>query len=85
MAAILVTAAAVLYVPAYFVFPALSVYVIAGVVRAVLLGLLERRPEREPLSDEVEDDDDATRPVDDELMPRLLPFRVRRRRRGGTP
>ncbi|MFI5280920.1 MAG: CDP-diacylglycerol--serine O-phosphatidyltransferase [Gemmatimonadales bacterium] len=85
MAAILVTAALVLYVPAYFVFPALAVYVVAGVLRAVLLGLLERRPEREPLTDELEEEDDAGRPVDDELMPRLLPFRVRRRRRGGTP
>ncbi|MFI5206835.1 MAG: CDP-diacylglycerol--serine O-phosphatidyltransferase [Gemmatimonadales bacterium] len=85
MAAILVAVAAVLYVPAYVVFPALAVYVVAGVLRAVLLGLLERRPEREPLSDEAEEDEDAGRPVDDELMPRLLPFRVRRRRRGGTP
>ena len=85
MAAMLSTFAALLYVPEYFVFPALAVYVVSGIVRAVLIGLLERRPEREPLTDEVEEEDDASRPMDDELMPRLLPFRMRRRRRGGTP
>ena len=46
---------------------------------AVLLGLLERRPEREPLTDE----DDATRPVEDEVNPKLLPFQIKRGRRTG--
>jgi CDP-diacylglycerol--serine O-phosphatidyltransferase len=81
MAAILVTVASLLYAPEYFVFPALAVYILYGISRAVLLGILERRLESEPLSDEEEDDEGRT--VDDEIMPRLLPFRRRRRRRGG--
>ena len=84
VAAMLIAFALVLYVPDYFVFPALAVYLVFGAARAVLIGLLERRPEREPLSDEPEDEEDAGRPMDDEIMPRLLPFRVRRRRRGGA-
>jgi hypothetical protein len=67
--------------PSYFVFPFLLGFILFGVARAALHGLLERRPEREPLTDEEEDE--AGRPLEGELSPRLLPFRVKRRRRTG--
>jgi CDP-diacylglycerol---serine O-phosphatidyltransferase len=70
---------AIILIPAYFVFPFIFLYIIFGVIRAVLLGLLERRPEREPLTDE----DDATRPVEGDVNPKLLPFQIRRGRRRG--
>jgi CDP-diacylglycerol--serine O-phosphatidyltransferase len=69
--------------PSYFVFPFLLGYILFGVARAALHGLLERRPEREPLTDEEEDE--AGRPLEGELSPRLLPFQVKRRRRTGGP
>jgi hypothetical protein len=56
-------------------------------MRAVMLGLFERLPERDPLRDE---DDEDGRPIDDDLSlhPRPLPFTLRKGRRrpgGGQP
>ena len=76
--ATLAALAAVVTIPSYFIFPFIFLYITFGVARAVLLGLLERRPEREPLTDE----DDATRPVEDEVNKKLLPFQIKRGRRG---
>jgi len=72
--------AAIAMVPALFIFPFMMAYIALGVGRAALLGLLERRPEREPLTDE---DDDAGRPVENETNPKLVPFQIRRGRRHG--
>ncbi len=72
-----------LYVPAYFFFPFGIGYLAWGLVRAALLGFLERLPERDPLRD---DDDDGSRPVEDLVSSRnLLPFSMGRRRKGGKP
>lgn len=46
---------ATLTVPRYFIFPFLFLYTLWGFVRTVVLGLLERLPERDPLLD-VEDE-----------------------------
>jgi len=71
------------FVPAYFLFPFLLAYITFGVLRAVFLGMIERRVEREPLHDE--DDDGTGRPVEGEVNPKLLPFQVKRpRRQGGS-
>ena len=45
-------------VPRYYFFSALAIYIVWGLLKSVLLGLLDRLPERDPLED-VEDDDDA--------------------------
>ena len=49
---------AVLTAPSSFFFPLLVIYMTAGLIRSVGLGLLERLPERDPLLDE-EDKDEA--------------------------
>jgi len=70
------------YVPELFFFPLGVGYIAYGLGRAVILGMLERMPDRDPLRDE---EDDPTRPVEDLVTtPRLLPFRIGRKRRGGT-
>jgi CDP-diacylglycerol--serine O-phosphatidyltransferase len=45
-------------VPRYYFFTALVLYTLWGLLRSVLLGLLERLPERDPLLDEDEDQDE---------------------------
>lgn len=49
---------AALTVPRYYFFPVLSLYTLWGLLKSVLLGLLDRLPERDPLLDE-EDLDEA--------------------------
>ena len=49
---------AVLTAPSSFFFPLLVIYMTAGLIRSVGLGLLERLPERDPLLDE-DDKDEA--------------------------
>ena len=48
-------------VPSHFFFPALVAYTVAGVTRSFALGLLDRLPERDPLLDkgDKEEDDEA--------------------------
>jgi CDP-diacylglycerol--serine O-phosphatidyltransferase len=80
----LVVLAGTFLIPALFLFPFMAAYILFGVARATLLGFLERRPEREPLSDEP--DDDASRPVENDGASRkLLPFQIKRRRHSGGP
>jgi CDP-diacylglycerol--serine O-phosphatidyltransferase len=87
LAALAVTVAflaGLLYVPALFLFPFMAAYILFGAARATLLGFLERRPEREPLADEP--DEDLSRPVENEGTTRkLLPFQIKRRRHSGGP
>jgi CDP-diacylglycerol--serine O-phosphatidyltransferase len=51
-------------VPRYVFFTALVVYIVYGLLRSVLLGLLERLPDRDPLLDDEDEDDDVARPLD---------------------
>jgi len=44
-------------VPRYFFFPFLVTYTVWGLVRSVMMGLVERLPERDPLLDEDEPDE----------------------------
>jgi CDP-diacylglycerol--serine O-phosphatidyltransferase len=84
LAATIGVLAGLIYVPALFLFPFMASYILFGIVRATLLGFLERRPEREPLADEP--DDDASRPVEDDVTAKkLLPFQIKRRRHTGGP
>jgi CDP-diacylglycerol--serine O-phosphatidyltransferase len=72
--------AAAVYIADYFFFPYGLLYLGFGLGRAVFLGFLDRLPDRDPLRDE---EDDGRRPVDDQLHPRHLPFRIGRPRRSG--
>lgn len=62
-------------VPEYFFFPFAITYIAWGLLRTVILGFLERLPERDPLLDEEEgegyDDEGEVREMDyDEIRPR---------------
>ena len=46
---------AAIWVPRYFFFPFVITYTVSGLLRSVVLGLLERLPERDPLLDEEEE------------------------------
>ncbi|MEJ2217210.1 MAG: CDP-diacylglycerol--serine O-phosphatidyltransferase [Gemmatimonadota bacterium] len=87
---LLAVLAATLTVPSEFFFPALGFYVLYGVVKALVLGLFERLPERDLLvdDDELDEADAELRPLDyDELAPppRLwIPRRRSRRHTGGN-
>jgi CDP-diacylglycerol--serine O-phosphatidyltransferase len=43
--------------PALFLFPFLAIYTLFGLIRSVGLGLLDRLPERDPLLDEEDEED----------------------------
>lgn len=51
-------AVAALAVPEYFIFPFLGLYTLWGVGRSTLLGLAERLPDRDPLLDVPDEDED---------------------------
>jgi len=59
---------AAILIPRYFFFSFLVVYTIWGLVRSVGLGLLDRLPDRDPLLDEDEDEDDPAWP-NEEVRP----------------
>ncbi|HYW31950.1 MAG TPA: CDP-diacylglycerol--serine O-phosphatidyltransferase [Gemmatimonas sp.] len=65
------TLAGVIFLPKQFFFPALMAYVLYGIGRTVLLGLLERLPGQRDAADDPDDDDD----IDDQTL------RARQRRR----
>ena len=66
-------------VPRYYFFPALLTYTAWGLLKAILLGLLDRLPEKDPLLDEDEDESGAElRQVD---YSDVAPGRSRRGRR----
>lgn len=54
--------------PRYFVFPALCLYALWGLLKSVVIGFLDRLPERDPLfhpgEDDEDDEDDEARPLD---------------------
>jgi CDP-diacylglycerol--serine O-phosphatidyltransferase len=77
LAALVVVVILTVSEPDYFVFPFIFLYICYGLGRAVLLGILERRPDREPLVDE--EPEDTGRQVENDINPKLVPFRPRRR------
>lgn len=50
--------------PRYTFFTGLVVYIVWGLLRSVLLGLLDRLPERDPLLDEDDEEEDSRRMLD---------------------
>jgi len=75
----------VLFLPREFFFPALCIYVLYGIVKTVLLGLMERRGAAEELLEEVEYDGVAIMPgtqADGDATVDLSHGGRRRRRRG---
>jgi len=77
-------------VPRYYFFPALVLYTTWGLVKSLLLGLLDRPPERDPLLDEEEEEDmdDSGAEVRDVDYRDVAPARFRKGRkrspRGGN-
>ncbi len=69
-------------VPRYYFFPALVLYTTWGLGRSLVLGLLDRLPERDPLLDQEEDEvDDSGAEVRDVDYRDVAPARFRKRRR----
>ena len=68
-----------LTVPRYYFFPVLVLYTTWGLLKAVILGLLDRLPDRDPLMDE-EEEDDAGAEVRNVDYRDLAPSRFRRRK-----
>jgi CDP-diacylglycerol---serine O-phosphatidyltransferase len=67
-----------LTIPALFFFPFLVLYIAYGILRATVMGFLERLPDRDPLIDE-DPDEEEERELDYEgVEPRALPLRRRR-------
>jgi len=69
-----------LTVPRYYFFPALVLYTSWGLLKAFILGLLERLPERDPLLDEEEEGNDAGAEVRRVDYRDVAPGRFRRRK-----
>lgn len=68
IAFVLSSVALVIWNPQLVVFPVGLTYITVGVVRAAALGLLDRLPDRDPLSDELADDESETRDLEYEDM-----------------
>ncbi|NNM05562.1 MAG: hypothetical protein HKO65_10700, partial [Gemmatimonadetes bacterium] len=69
-------------VPRYYFFPVLVLYTSWGLLKALLLGLLDRLPDRDPLLDEEdEDEDDPRAEVRQMDYSDVAPDRFKRRRR----
>jgi hypothetical protein len=67
-------------VPRYYFFPVLALYTTWGLLKAVLLGLLDRLPDRDPLLDEEEEEDDSGAELRTVDYRDVAPGRFRRRR-----
>lgn len=85
LTAMAAVAVAAFTIPAIFFFPALLVYIVWGVLKALVLGFFERLPDRDPLLDE-EEGDEAGAELRDIDYASLSPhghrrFWARRRRR----
>lgn len=68
-------------VPRYYFFPVLVLYTSWGLVKALIIGLLDRLPERDPLLDEEEDEDDSGAELRSVDYRDVAPGRFRRRRK----
>jgi len=71
-----------LTVPGYYFFPATILYTVFGLLRAVLLGFIDRLPERDPLLDEEDEEleiDDSGLEVRDVDYRDVAPGRFRRK------
>jgi CDP-diacylglycerol--serine O-phosphatidyltransferase len=72
-------------IPAYFFFGMAAVYIAYGLARTVVLGFLERLPDRDPLLDEEDDSEGEVRLLDyDDIRPPRRRL-IRRRHRRGFP
>ena len=82
---VIASIAGVIFLPKEFIFPALIVYVVVGLVNAVVLGLLDKFP-LSPYADDEEDGDEDEDGSLEELFDDNPPARRRRKRgrRGGT-
>jgi CDP-diacylglycerol--serine O-phosphatidyltransferase len=67
--------------PAYFFFPFAALFITWGLLKAVLVGFLERLPERDPLRDEEDPED---REEHGQGRRRTFPLPLRGRRLGGA-
>ncbi len=65
---ILVSAALLIWNPQLVVFPVSLLYITYGIVTTVTLGLLDRLPERDPLSEELDMEETETRDLEYEDM-----------------
>jgi CDP-diacylglycerol--serine O-phosphatidyltransferase len=52
-------------VPRYYFFTSLVLYILWGLLKTVVLGLLDRLPDRDPLLDDPEEDDEHHFPTGD--------------------
>jgi len=66
-----------LTVPRYYFFPVLMLYTLWGLSKAVLLGFLDRLPDRDPLLDEEEEEDEGAAEVRDVDYRDVAPARYR--------
>jgi CDP-diacylglycerol--serine O-phosphatidyltransferase len=71
----------VLFLPKEFFFPALILYVLYGLVKTVVYGLMDRRPSGDAPVISDEDDDTEESPTRELLEPELLAAQRKRRRR----
>ncbi|HUR91594.1 MAG TPA: CDP-diacylglycerol--serine O-phosphatidyltransferase [Gemmatimonadaceae bacterium] len=72
----------VLFLPKEFFFPAAVLYVVYGLVKTVVYGLIDRRPSGDDPVISDDDDDDLDEPATRELLePELLAVERKRRRR----
>ena len=71
--------------PRYYFFSALVLYTVWGLLRSVLLGLLDRLPDRDPLLDDDDDEEDDGYPSQRTLDYAELTPPDRDRRRSGAP
>jgi CDP-diacylglycerol--serine O-phosphatidyltransferase len=72
--------------PRSYFFPVLVLYTVWGLLKSVLLGLWDRLPDRDPLLDEDDEEEEGTdlRPLDyREVAPRRFKRRRERREEGG--
>jgi len=88
LAMLIGTLIATFTIPALFFFPAAITYITWGIVKALVMGFIDRLPDRDPLLDEYDDADEAGAElrvieyaeVPDELGPRRQTSRPGRRR-----
>jgi CDP-diacylglycerol---serine O-phosphatidyltransferase len=65
-----VTVVAIFTHPAYFFFPVAILYITYGLVRSVLMGFVDRLPDRDPLVDDDEDEPEEARELSYEQLQR---------------
>jgi CDP-diacylglycerol---serine O-phosphatidyltransferase len=80
MAVVVVSIVLAFTVPSYFFFPFMVLYIAYGLIRATVMGFLERLPEEDPLIDVDEDEDERELEYEEIEPPSLSPHGMRTRR-----